>query len=159
MPAGAIESVTTGLITTIRTDLESITTGFKVKVDYPHEKSQIPYGVYVNLIDMTHEEFGIGQRYKTNKIQLRKLLYRISIYTPKKTDTTLYSDGTGTSCETQWIDRIIDRIQRRLITKRDLDMTYVSDVQLRGVSPLLFDENLNAFSKTISVEVEFEEIV
>ncbi len=295
MTIGCIESVTTGLINIIRTDLATITPNFRIVVGYPHEASQIPFSVYVNVIDMSHEEFGQGQRYKTNLIQKRKLLVRISCWTPKIKDDSYsinvlddfenITDWTATNStlslitgsfegsycmsiksttakplggtwlkatktfttpvqinmftkfniytkkitpalhglqiwliddvstplilcsipiaswaketndittitniktieiyydsafavddevlvdyfyldtqivEQQYLDRILDRIQRLLITERDLNMTYVSDVQLRGISPLLFDESLNAFNKTMSYEIEFEELI
>lgn len=294
MATGCIESVTTGLINLIGTDLESITPSFKVQVGYPHEASQIPFGVFVNVIDMSFEEFGQGQRYKTNLIQKRKLLVRISAWTPRIKDATYLineledfediTDWTGTDAtlsqatgtvgtysmsiksttakplggnwlkatktfttpvqinmftkfniyrkklttnphglqiwliddastplslcsipttswaketydittitniktieiyydgafavndevlfdyfyldsqvtEQQYLDQILDRIQRLLILNRNLNMDRVCDSQLRSVSPLLFDENLNAFSKSLSIEIEFEEII
>ncbi len=154
---GVLESVTNALVSTLNTELQTINTGFKVRAGYPHESAQIPYSVFVNIIDMSHEEFGIGQKYKSNIIQLRKLLCRISVYTPKSADTTLYSDGIGTSSEQLYLDRVCDRIQILLMAKRNLNNDNVCDTTLRGMTGILFDENLNAFSKTLSFDVEYEE--
>ncbi len=155
---GVLEAVTNAMVSTINTELQSISTSFKVRAGYPHESASIPYSVYVNIIDMGHEEFGQGQRYKTNIIQKRKLLVRISVYTPKSADTTLFSDGIGTSSEQLYLDRICDSIQRCLMRYRNLNNDNVCDTTLRGVSPLLFDENLNSFNKTMSYDIEYEEL-
>lgn len=160
---GAIESVTTGLINLLTPEMQNnVTAAFKVITGYPHTASTTPYSAYVNIIDMSSEEFGQGQRYKTNLIQNRKLLTRISVWIPRAKDGTLYKDGTvGSSGSTEqlYLDRICDRIQRCLITNRNLNMNRVCDTQLRGISPLLFDESLNAFSKTMSFQIEYEEII
>ncbi len=154
---GVIEDTTSALISTLNTELQTISSSFKVRAGYPHESASIPYSVFVNIIDMGHEEFGQGQRYKSNIIQNRKLLVRISVYTPKSADTTLYSDGIGTSSEQLYLDRILDRIQRCLMRYRNLNNDNVIDTTLRGISPLLFDENLNSFNKTMSYDIEYEE--